>query len=52
MSKQYFGEPTKGKDGNQYKSKFEANFCNKFLYENWSYEYEKPYSGKTFNINY
>ena len=41
---EYYGNATRGKDGRNYKSQFEADFCNKFLYQKYSYEYEKPYN--------
>ena len=41
---EYYGNTTRGKDGRNYKSEFEADFCNKFLYQKYSYEYEKPYN--------
>jgi hypothetical protein len=42
-----YGKLTKGKDGITYRSQFEANFANKFLFEKFDYEYEKPYNDGT-----
>ena len=42
-----YGKSTYGKDGILYRSMFEANFADKFLYEQYTYEYEKPYNDGT-----
>ena len=41
---EYFGKVSIGKDGIKYKSQFEADFSDKFLYQKYSYEYEKLYN--------
>ena len=38
-----YGTPTIALDGIKYKSNFEANFVNKYLYNKYSFSYELPY---------
>ena len=42
-----YGKQTYGKDEILYRSMFEAKFADKFLYEQYTYEYEKPYNDGT-----
>ena len=42
-----YGKMTQGLDGLTYRSMFEADFANKFLFETIDYEYEKPYNDGT-----
>ena len=41
--KTQFGERSSGQDNNVYKSRMEREFCDRFLYRRFEYEYEKSY---------
>ena len=46
MKRHHYGTPKTAKDGIKYRSTFEANFVDKYLYgKNIKYEYEKKYPG-------
>ena len=44
MTSQQYGKQTYGKDGILYRSMFESEFANKFLFNKYNYEYERPYN--------
>ena len=47
MTESLYGKKTKGHDAILYKSMFEAEFANKFLYEKYDYIYEERYHDGT-----